>query len=120
MGHALDPQAGQPGLAQVFEHAIRHRSHMAVGPRGGHDHVVGDGGIIAQVDGGGVLGLHVVEAREDDAERLVGVRSRLGDDVGAVGAGPQDCNCGQRFLPFPFHCAGHPARGHACKISATR
>ena len=57
--------------------------------------------LIAQVDCRGVLRLHVVEAGEDDAKRLVGVRTHLRDEVGtAASAGPRDCNCGQRSFPF--------------------
>jgi len=103
MRHALDPDAGQAGIAKVLEHALGHRTNMPVRPSGGHDQVVGDGRFIAQVDGGGVLGLHVVEAVEDDTQRLRSVRTHLGDEIGtAAGAGPGDYSYGQRFLPFGF------------------
>ena len=42
---------------------------------------VGDRGFAGEIDGDGVLGLHVVEAGEDEAEDLLGVRTHLGDRV---------------------------------------
>jgi hypothetical protein len=101
MRHALDPDSREPGLTKIFEYAICHRPDVTVGPSRGHDHVVGDCGVTAQIDYGGILSLHVIKAREDDAKRLVGVRPHLGDEIGAVAsAAPRDCNCGQRSFPF--------------------
>ena len=77
MRQALDSDAGEPSPVKALQHLIGHRPDMAIGPSGGHDHVVGDRGFGAQIDCGGILSLHVVEAREDDAKRLIGVRTHL-------------------------------------------
>jgi hypothetical protein len=77
MGQALDPDAGKPSPMEALQHLIGDRPDMAIGPSGGHNHVIGDRGFGAQIDCGGVLSLHVVEAREDDAKRLIGVRTHL-------------------------------------------
>ena len=50
-------------------------------PRG-HDHVVADRRLAVQVDGDCVLGLHVVQAGEDEAKRLLRLRTHLGDRFG--------------------------------------
>jgi len=73
MRQALDSDAGEPGPLKVLHDLIGHGAYMATGPSGGHDHVVGDYRLGAQIDCGGILGLHIVEAREDDAKRLIGV-----------------------------------------------
>jgi hypothetical protein len=38
---------------------------MAVGPARGNHHLVGDGALAVQIDGGDLLGLGVVEAGQD-------------------------------------------------------
>jgi hypothetical protein len=101
MGQALDPDASEPDATKVLKHLVGHCSHMAIGPSRGHNHVVGDCRLSAQIDCGGVLRLHVVEAREDDTKRLIGVRTHLRDEVGiAASAAPRDRYCGQRSFPF--------------------
>jgi hypothetical protein len=77
MRQALDSDAGEPSPAKALQHLIGHRPDMAIGPSGGHNHVVGERRFGTQIDGGGILGLNVVEAREDDAKRLIGVRTHL-------------------------------------------
>ena len=77
MRQALNSDAGESGPMKVLQHLIGHRPDMAIGPSRGHDHVVGDCGFGTQIDYGGILSLHVVEAREDDAKRLIGVRTHL-------------------------------------------
>ena len=55
---------------------------------------VGDRGFAGEIDGDGVLGLHVVEAGEDKAKDFLGVRTHLGDRFGgATCAGPGECRC---------------------------
>ena len=69
---------------------------MAVRASAGHNHGVGDRGFAGEIDGDGVLGLQVVNAGEDDAKGLVGVRTHLGDlGGGATSASPGECKCGQ-------------------------
>src|SRR5262249_5403992 len=97
-----DPHVADSRGVEVLEHAIRNRADMTVRPSGGHNHVVGDRGFATQIDGGGVLSLHVVETGEDEAKRLVGVELHLGDGCGPrTYAGPGDGRCGQgSFLSF--------------------
>jgi len=87
--HALDADAGHPCPVQVFEHMIRDRADMAVRPAGGHDHEVADRGFATEIDGEGVLGLHIVEASEDEAKGLLSIRA-LGDEFGHTKAGPRE------------------------------
>src|SRR5258705_6371595 len=86
MRHALDFDRADTRLGEVVEHARRDRADMTVGRTGRHNHVVGDRGFATEVDGEGVLGLHIVEAREDKAKRLLGIDCHLGD-----GGGPATC-----------------------------
>src|SRR5258708_18710570 len=46
------------------------------------NHEVGDRGLAGEIDGDGVLGLHVVNTGEDEAKSLPGVRTHLGDWFG--------------------------------------
>ncbi len=103
MRHALDAHAADAGLVQILEHAIRDRADMTVRPPGGHNHESAIEVLPREIDGDGVLGLHVVEAGEDEAKGLLGVRTHLGDrSGGATRAGPGDCRCGQGALSFRF------------------
>ena len=65
-----------------------------------------DRSFAAQIDGEGVLGLHVVEAREDKAEGLLGVRTHLGDRFGRATCRPERVQCGQGSLSFRFSRPG--------------
>jgi hypothetical protein len=56
---------------------------MAVRASAGDHHGVRDRRFAVEIDGDGVLGLHVVKAREDAAEGLLGVGTLLG--VAALG-----------------------------------
>jgi hypothetical protein len=67
---------------------IRDRADMAVRPAGGHNHEVADRGFSTEIDGEGVLGLHVVEAVEDQSEDLLGVKTHSGDRFGRATFGP--------------------------------
>src|SRR5215470_7955332 len=101
MRHAFDPRVRHAGLGEVFQHAIGDRANMAVRPARGHNHAVGDRRFAGEIDGDGVLGLHVTEAGEDQAENLLGVRTHLGDRFGgAACAGTRDCRCWQGSFPF--------------------
>ena len=73
-------------------------------------------GFQGEIDGHGVLGLHVIEAREDQAKNLLGGRTQLGDVFGsAASAKPSDFRCWQGS--FPFECVNAPARSRSdCKI----
>jgi len=85
---------------------------MALRPAGGHDHVIAYRGFAGEIDGDAVLGFHVFETREDDAECLLGTgaqRPRLGDAFGRATRRPRECRFGQRLFPFTF-VAPAPAR----------
>ena len=70
--------------------------------------VVGDRGFAGEIDGDGVLGLHVVEAGEDQAQNLLGVGTHLGDGLG--GAAVRRPERVQMWTgAFPF-AAAHRAR----------
>ena len=64
--------------------------------------------LAGEIDGDGVLGLHIVEAGEDQAQNLLSVGTHLGDGLGgAAGAGSRECRSGQ----VPFLSLHHrPAR----------
>jgi len=74
LAHAFDAHAAQAGFAQILDHAVGHRADMALRAAGRHHHGVGDRGLSGEIDVDDILGLHVVEAREDDAKRLLGRR----------------------------------------------
>ncbi|GCC49338.1 hypothetical protein chiPu_0033557 [Chiloscyllium punctatum] len=63
-----------PVFLEALRHILRDRTNVPVGPAGGDDHVVGVCGFAAKVDGDRLFRLHVIEAREDQAQRLVGIR----------------------------------------------
>ena len=50
---------------------------------------------VAQIDGEGVLGLHVVEAGEDEAKGFLRARTRLGNRFGLVTGRPRERSDGQ-------------------------
>jgi hypothetical protein len=75
-------------------------SRIALRPAGRHDHVVADRGFIAKIDGEDVLGLHIVEAGEDQSEDLLCVKTHSGDRFGHATFVPRDYNCGQGCLSF--------------------
>jgi hypothetical protein len=87
MRHAFDPGANAD-LVQIFDHAVGYRSDMAMRSAGRDDHVVADRGFVFEIDGEGVLGLHVVEAVEDQSEDLLGVKTHSGDRFGRATFGP--------------------------------
>ena len=113
MRQAFDAHIRQAGLAQVFEQVVRDGADMAVRPAGSHDHKIADRSFAAEIEGEGILGLHILKRGEDKAQRLVGGRTRFRDGYGrALGAGPRSCKGGQwsfsfRCLCAPIH-AGHP------------
>src|SRR5580698_10491458 len=88
------------GFVQILDHPVGDRADMALRPAGRHDHVVADRGFIAKIDGEDVLGLHVVEAGEDQTEDLLCVKTHSGDRFGHATFVPRDYNCGQGCLSF--------------------
>ena len=102
MEPALDPRVGEAGLGEVVQHAVGDRADMAVRPARGHNHGIRDRGFADEIDGDGVLGLHVIEAREHQAKNLLGVWTHLGDGFGgADGASARECRYPQgSFLSF--------------------
>src|SRR5579862_245330 len=88
------------GFVQILDHPVGDRADMALRPAGRHDHVVADRGFIAKIDGEDVLGLHVVEAGEDQSEDLLCVKTHSGDRFGHATFVPRDYNCGQGCLSF--------------------
>src|SRR5438876_379100 len=89
-----------------YEGAVRYhlgdRDALTVGPSGGHDHEIRNGGLAGEVDGDCVLGLHFVGTGEDEAKNLACVRTHLGGSwERAAHADPGDRRCGQgTFLSF--------------------
>jgi hypothetical protein len=77
-----DAKAFASRLVQVFDDTIRDRTNMTVRAPGRHHHGVGQARFVAEIDGEGVLGLHVVEAREDKAKGFLRARTRLGNRCG--------------------------------------
>ena len=65
MGHTLDPWIAHAGFGEVIYDAVRNRAHVAVRSPRRHNHDIGNSGLSRKIDGDGVLGLHVVEARQD-------------------------------------------------------
>src|SRR5580700_321602 len=88
------------GFVQILDHPVGDRADMALRPAGRYDHVVADRGFIAKIDGEDVLGLHVVEAGEDQTEDLLCVKTHSGDRFGHATFVPRDYNCGQGCLSF--------------------
>ena len=90
IGQALDMDVLDAVFLQGFRDVFRDRADVPVGTAGGDDHVVGKGGLAAKVDGDRFFRLHIVEAGEDDIQRLVGVGLRL--------QGRSFCRCFTRGL----------------------
>ena len=88
------------GFVQILDHPVGDRADMALRPAGRYDHVVADRGFIAKIDGEDVLGLHVVEAGEDQTEDLLCVKTHSGDRFGHAMFVPREYNCGQGCLSF--------------------
>ena len=87
MRHAFDLRVNAD-FAQILDHSVGDRSDMALRPSGRHNHVVAERGFIAKIDGEDVLGLHIVEAVEDQSEDLLGVKTHSGDRFGRATFGP--------------------------------
>jgi hypothetical protein len=87
MWHTFDADVNAD-FAQIFDYSIGNRSDMAMRSAGRHDHIVAHGRSISKIDCEGVLGLHVVEAVEDQAEDLLGVSTHYGDRFGHATFGP--------------------------------
>ncbi len=101
---------GHAAFGEVLDHVIGDRADMAVRPAGGHDHEVRNRGFAGKIDGDGVLGLHIVEAMEDQAKGLLGVRSHLGDGFGrTTGGGPERLQVWTGVLSF--RCVESPESG---------
>src|SRR5271169_5642099 len=117
---AFDTDAGNGGTLQILDQVFGDSGHMDVRAPGGHDHVIAYRGFAEEIDGDAVLGFHVGQTREDDAERLLRTRAqtpRLGDGFGHATRSPRECRFGQRLFPFTF-VAPAPARaGDAIKIA---
>src|SRR5262249_10801640 len=123
MRHALDANVADTGFVQVLEQAVSDRAYLPIGPSGGHNQEVGECALGGEIDGDGVLSLHVVNAGEDEAKDFLGVRTHLGNRVGgATCADPGDCRCGQG-LAFPFtsfHCITASRRSRTPDIRYAR
>ena len=89
MRHAFDLRVNAD-FAQIFDHPVGHGSDMAMRSAGGNDHVVADRRFVSKTDREGVLGLHVVEAVEDQSEDLLGVKTHSGDRFGRATFGPRE------------------------------
>ena len=90
-----DPTFDPPG-----DHPVGDRADMALRAARRHNHVIADRRFIPQIDGEGVLRLHIVEAGEDHTEDLLGVRTHSGDRLGRATIGPKSYRCGQGSLSF--------------------
>ena len=77
IGHAFDMDVLDSVVLQAFQDIFRNRADVPVGPARGDDHEVGKRGFAAKVDGDRLFRLHILEAGEDQVQRLVGVRLRL-------------------------------------------
>ena len=77
VGQALDVDALDSGFLEAFGDIFRDRADVPVGPARSDDHVVGKCGFATKVDGDRFFRLHIVEAREDHFQSLVGVWLRL-------------------------------------------
>src|SRR5579872_2959360 len=103
--HAFDADIAHAGRLDVLDDIVSNRADMTLRPAGCHDHVIADRGFICEIDGDAVLGLHVFQTQEDDAECLLGTWAqmpRLGDGFGPVTRCPRKCGFGQRWFPFTF------------------
>ena len=100
MRYAFDP-GGNAGLVQILDDPVGDRADMALRPAGRHDHVVADRRFISQIDGEDVLGLHIVEAGEDQTKDLLGVKTHSGDRFGRATFGPRELQTVDRG-PYPF------------------
>ena len=100
---AIDPEVGDVVDRELEAEPLRH--------------LAADRGFAGEIDGGGVLGFHIFQAREDDAERLFGTRVP-GDRFGHATRRPRECRFAQRLFPLPF-VAPDPARapGNTLKIA---
>jgi hypothetical protein len=66
---------------QILDYVLGNRCDMTIGATTGHHHEIAYRGFASEIDGDAVLGLHIVEACEDEAECLLGV-SAPRDGVG--------------------------------------
>jgi hypothetical protein len=64
MRNAFDPR-GNADFVQIFDDPVGDRADMTLRPAGSNDHVVADRRFVTQIDGEGVLRLHIVEAGKD-------------------------------------------------------
>jgi hypothetical protein len=118
MRHAFDARVLDAGLFQALKHAIGDGADMAIRPAAGDDHRVGECSLAGEVDGDGVLGLHVFEAVEDQSKRLLRVRT-LGDGCGrTTGGGPRSC-CGGQGRPFLSFYRSRPGSAGARLANST-
>ena len=78
---ALDPHLWHAGFFDVLDDVLGDGRDVALGAAGGHHHEVRDRGFTGEIDADTVLGFHVFQTREDDAERLLGTRAP-GDGFG--------------------------------------
>ena len=92
--HAFDPDA-QGGALQRHHQMLGDGAHVALRAAGGHHHVIGDRGLAAQIDRGGVFRLVVVEVAEDERESLPGLGASLGNRCGSAFAGGRGTRGGQ-------------------------
>src|SRR5664279_3012140 len=118
--HALDANAGHAGGLEILDHMVGDRADMALRPAGGHDHVIAYRGFAGEIDGDAVLGFHVFQTREDDAECLLGTgaqRPRLGDGFGHATRRPRECRFAQRLFPFTFVALAPAYAGDVVKIA---
>ena len=111
MRNAFDP-GDDAGFVQILDDPVGDRADMALRPAGSNDHVVADRRFVPQIDGEGVLRLHIVEAgrgpnggsprRQDAFWRPVRARDVRPEEITGVDRGP---------YPFaPFSDPGHRVR----------
>ena len=75
MGHALNPGAAFTGVLERAQDVVGDRAHMTMRTPRGHDHAIGDGGLVGQIDGDNVLGLVVVQPGQNQVFQTGGARA---------------------------------------------
>ena len=77
MRQALDASAPETGVLERAQQVVGHGADVTMRTSGRHDHAISDGALVLEIDGNDVLGLVVVETRQDQGLQFRGLDAVL-------------------------------------------